>query len=321
MKRPMAMLATIIGGIFAFLSMRWLTKSRETTRWVDAAAPGKFVTVDGVSVHYVESKPQHKEAQAILMIHGFGGHTFSFRKQFAEFGREFRCVAIDLKGFGFSERPAEGDYSLTGQANLVLHTMDALGIGRAILIGHSMGGDVAMRVAAAAPERVEKLVLVAAAPGRKVWLAPRFGPAHKIMPGITRLTAWNSWRKMFYDRSQVDTQAVRKGYMEPVRIIGSMDTVWQMWRDVRHDRQVQYERLVMPVLILWAEKDGILPFPGYALKWLRKQIPHAEVHTVPRTGHLVLEENPEESNRLLRAFIGSPVSDAGEETERVRQSA
>lgn len=302
MKQVIAFLSAMVRGIAAFVSMRWLTRTREDTRWEDSDAPGEYVVIDGVSIHYIEAG--RRDAPPFVMVHGFGGQTFSFRYQVAEFARDHRVVAIDLKGFGYSERPENGNYSLTEHARTVLRVMDELGIGRTVLMGHSMGGDVAMRVAASAPERVEKLILVAAAPGRKVWVAPRLAPVKLIMPGITKLSAWNAWRKMFYDRSQVDTEAVRKGYMKTARIKGTMNTVWQMWRDVRGDTQVDYSRLTMPVLILWAEKDGILPFPGFTLKWLRKRIPHAEVHTVPRTGHLVLEEQPDASNKLLREFVG-----------------
>ena len=109
MTKIIAFFAAIIGGIAAFLvSLRLLIKRREDTQWEDATRPGKVIAVDGVAVHYVESAPQGRDASnvpTIVMIHGFGGHTFSFRHQFAEFGDEYRLVAIDLKGFGYSERP------------------------------------------------------------------------------------------------------------------------------------------------------------------------------------------------------------------------
>jgi hypothetical protein len=98
----MAMLGALIGGIAAFVSLRWLTKPREDVRWIDAAAPGKYITVDGVRLHYVERGPANRtDSLPIVMIHGFGGHTFSFRYQHGEFSRDHRCVAIDLKGLGF----------------------------------------------------------------------------------------------------------------------------------------------------------------------------------------------------------------------------
>jgi pimeloyl-ACP methyl ester carboxylesterase len=60
----------------------------------------------------------------------------------------------------------------------------------------------------------------------------------------------------------------------------------------------------MPVLILWAEKERVLPFPDRLLKWLRKRLPDAEVVSVPRTGHMLLEESPEAANAAIRRFLG-----------------
>src|SRR6202158_5614691 len=166
MRKVAAGLGACASAVTGFVSLRWLTRSREDTRWEDARPPGKLLDVNGVAVHYVKSGG----GPAIVVVHGFGGSTFSFRYQMAELSRDHRCVAIDLKGFGYSQRPEGGDYSLTGQAGLVLQAMDLLGIDRCVLMGHSMGGDVSMRIATIAPERIEKLILAASATGMKVWV-------------------------------------------------------------------------------------------------------------------------------------------------------
>ncbi|MEX0684207.1 MAG: alpha/beta hydrolase, partial [Dehalococcoidia bacterium] len=284
---------TMLGVVAAVLSMRKLFRSREDTRWTDAKLPGRCITVDGVAVHYVESAPPiGANVPAIVMVHGFGGNTYSFRYQLAALGQDYRCVALDLKGFGYSERPVNSDYSLTAQARLVLGAMDALGIERATLIGHSMGGEVVMRVAEMAPERVEKLVLAATVPGRKAWVAPRMGFMRPLMVPIARISAWSSWKRLFYDPSRLDLAAIRAAYTRPARIHGSLNTVWEMWEDVRRDAQIDFKRIKAPVLILWAEKERILPLPGRSLKWLQKRLPKATTVTIPRTGHMLLEEQP-----------------------------
>jgi pimeloyl-ACP methyl ester carboxylesterase len=70
----------------------------------------------------------------------------------------------------------------------------------------------------------------------------------------------------------------------------------------------------MPTLILWAEKERIIPFPGFGLRWLRKKLPQAEVVAVPRTGHLLLEERPEACTAAIRRFL------AGATGEQVREA-
>jgi pimeloyl-ACP methyl ester carboxylesterase len=300
MKKMMSMCVALICAVGAFLSLRWLTKSREDTNWRDAARPGKLINVDGVGLHYVEAGI----GPAIVMIHGFGGQTFSFRYQVTEFARDHRCVAIDLKGFGYSERPEDGDYSLAEQARLILRVMDELGIDKAVLIGHSMGGEVVARAAELAPERVEKLVLVATAPGYPLWLGPRLPFMRAFMPGFARLARRNARKNLFYDPNSVDIDAIMAEYEKPGRIYGSLNTVWQMWGDVRKQTKLDHSKITMPVLVLWGEKERVLPFDQRLLRWLRKRLPQAEVVTIPRTGHMLLEENPTAANEALRRFLG-----------------
>lgn len=303
-KKSMTFVAATIGAIVAFLtSLRWLVRRRETTSWSDANRPGEVVIVDGVGVHYVEKG--RRDAPAIVMVHGFGGHTFSFRHQIAAFSSQYRVVAIDLKGFGYTERQAGGDYSLTGQAQLLLGTMDALGIERAVLVGHSMGGEVVMRAAAMAPDRVEKLILVASVPGDRLPTLPRIGFMRPVAMAATRLLSISAWRRMFYDRSKLDLTAIRNAYLAPLRIEGTEDALWDMYADARRDKPIAYKRITAPVLILWAEKERVLPFASRSLKLLRKHFPNAEVVTVPETGHLVLEENPAAANAAIRRFLGA----------------
>jgi pimeloyl-ACP methyl ester carboxylesterase len=306
MRKLIAFLAAAVGGIAAFMSLRWLMKSREDTAWEEASRPGKVIGVDGVAVHYVDSG----SGPPLVMIHGFAGHTYSFRHQIAEFSRDHRCIAIDLMGFGYSGRPTDADYSLEAQANLVLHTLDALEVGTFTLAGHSLGGEVAMRIAAKTPERVEKLILVASVPGVKPVLLPRLSIFRPFLRPAARLTALNAWRNMFYDASKLDTDAIRSAYIKPMRIQGTGNTVWEMWRDVRHDPVVDFKRITMPTLILWAEKERIIPFPGRAYRHLQKKLPHAETAIIPRTGHLLLEENPADANEAIHRFLaGQPVAE------------
>jgi pimeloyl-ACP methyl ester carboxylesterase len=249
------------------------------------------------------------------MVHGFGGHTFSYRHQVKDFSQDFQVVAIDLKGFGYSERQPEGNFSLTEQAHLVLGAMDALKIERATLIGHSMGGEVVMRIAAAAPERVERVVLAASVSGQRVPFLPRPRFIRPFMPGLARLMmVRNFGKKMFYDPSLVDVDSIRANYLAAARIKGSMDTIWNMWTDVPNDKPIKYSRITQPVLVLVAEKERVIPIYSRVLSHLRKNIPHVQVVTVERTGHLMLEERPSAANQLIRGFLGtsdsSPSHDA-----------
>ncbi len=271
-----------------------------------------MVTVDGVGLHYVEQAPPvGGSTPAIVMIHGFGGNTYSYRHQISDLAQDYRCVAIDLKGFGYSERPAGGDYSLTEQARLVLGALDALGIDKATVIGQSMGGEVAMRMATMAPERVERLVLAASVPGRKLPIAPRLPLMRPLVGPVAKLVTMRAWRRLFYDKNRPDLEQIRAEYLKPSRIHGTTRTIWEMWEGIRHDQRIDFARLTQPVLILWAEKERILPFPGRALRWLQAQLPQAATEHIPASGHMLLEEQPAIVNAAIRRSLdGARTGDA-----------
>ncbi|HUF53626.1 MAG TPA: alpha/beta hydrolase [Dehalococcoidia bacterium] len=314
MRRITITLAAI-GAFFAAaaVALRRLFRSREDRDWTEVSGPGRTLTVDGVRLHYIEKAPPiGGDAPAIVMLHGFGGNTFSFRYQMADLAQDYRCVAIDLKGFGYSERVDGGDYSLTEQARLMFAAMDQLGIEKASIIGHSLGGAVVLRMAAMYPDRVKHLVLAASVSGDKPVLGPRLGIFRPFMAPMAKLVAIASWRRLFYDTSRLDMETIRKAYITPARIRGSSNTVWEMWRDVRHDPQIPFRKITQPVLILWAECERIIPMPGRSLAFLQKHLPQARTIHIPRSGHMLLEEQPEACNAAIRSFM---------ETGTVQESA
>ena len=119
---------------------------------------------------------------------------------------------------------------------------------------------------------------------------------------------------MFYDPSSVDAETIHATYLATARITGSLDTIWQMWTDVPHDKPIDYARITQPVLILAAEKERVILLYGSVLAHLRAKLPQAQVLTIERTGHLLLEENPTTANAAIRAFLqprnaqGEPVT-------------
>jgi pimeloyl-ACP methyl ester carboxylesterase len=309
--RVKALLISVVAAVCAALMFRWLFRKREDIDWGQAPRPGQLLDVDGVRIHYVEQG----SGPVVLLIHGFGGHTYSFRHTMPALASAgFRAVALDLKGFGYSERVKGGDYRLSSQARMVLRFMDTLAIERASLVGHSMGGEVAMRVAAAAPERVERLVLAASVSGDRVPTLPPTPLLKRFLPLIARALGRRLFRRSFYDRSRASDD-VYEQYRLPGRVRGTMDGLYEIFRDMRKDDRLEHSRIKQPVLILWAEGERVLP--RWILRRLCKRLPQAEVVTVPRSGHLLLEERPEECNAAILRFLGAraPLKDEATVTQ------
>jgi len=295
-----ALLGAAVGGL-------WTYSRREVRRYesVDLAEvekPGRVLSVDGVGIHYVESG----EGPALLLIHGLGASTFTFRRILPGLARRFRAVALDLKGFGFSERP-DGDYTLSAQAALIRRAMDRLDIEKASVLGHSMGGAVAMRLALAYPGRVERLILASSASdvelGRRIWGAAVIG---RLLPLAAPFTLHNrrfrelSLRSGYYDPARC-TEDVIEGYMRPARVRGYLRALGNTMADWRRDPPLNPADITQPTLILWGEADRWLP-PSRGER-LHRLIAGSRLNLVEGGGHLFLEEQPEAVLHAVEDFL------------------
>ena len=290
-------IAAVRGAVAGAASLRWLRRRNEDIAWQSAHPPGRIVDVEGIPIHIVE---RGSGPNAAVLIHGFLGHTYSFRYLIPELAKDQRAVAVDLKGSGYSGRPDKGDYSLSEQARVVMRLMDKLGIDRASVVGHSLGGEVAMRMAVNSPERVDKLVLASSVSGDRIPTLPVTPLIKPILWLIGRLFGRRIFRRQFYDPRKA-TKDVLEAYRRPLRIKGTGHAVYQTLRDMRREKAVDSSRIVAPVVILWASHERILP--RWVLSRLRKRFRRAEVITIERAGHLLLEEQPETSNAAIRSFL------------------
>jgi pimeloyl-ACP methyl ester carboxylesterase len=274
----------------------------ETINQTPSLGPGKHAKVLGADVHYVEAG----EGPALLLIHGLGASTFSYRKNIAALGRRFRTVALDLPGFGFSTRSVPG-LSLTAQARYVAAFLDALGIENASLAGHSMGGTVVQRFALNCPERVERLVLIDSTTDAQMrsaaWLSR---PAKALLPAFVSFVLHFKPVRLrwlgaaVYDRSYL-TPEVLSGYAAPGRVRGNVAAFQRLLIDRTRDAPIDASRIRAPTLILWGEADRIVrPAVGQRL---HEEIPGSQLIIVPKAGHWVPEEQPEAVNHSLIEFL------------------
>jgi pimeloyl-ACP methyl ester carboxylesterase len=282
---------------------RWLVRRSENLDLADVPKPGNTVALDGVGIHYVDEG----QGPPLVLIHGLGGSICNFRYNIPVLSQHLRVVAPDLKGFGYSERPAAGDYSPTAQARLVAELMDRLGIPRAAVLGHSMGGAIALRLAATWPEKVDRLILVASAPPDR--MVPRF-VASPPLPSFLRLgTALVLHqprlreivlRQGFYDPAFLSPEMVEE-FRHIARIRGSTSCIVSILRDAAREQPLDLSRVSQPVLLLWGRHDR---WPSLRVaRWLADQIPDARLQVIERARHMVLEEQAEEANEAILAFL------------------
>ena len=296
----LALLGAAVGGLWAY--SRREIRRYESLDLSEVEKPGRIVSIDGVGIHYLEAG----EGPALVLIHGLGASTFTFQRVVPELARRFRVVALDLKGFGFSDRP-DGDYTLTAQADLIRQLMDQLGIERASVLGHSMGGAVAMRLALAYPERVERLILASSASdlelGRRIWGAALLG---RLLPLVAPFTLHNrrfrelSLKSGFYDPEHC-TEQIIDGYMLPGRVRGYLRALGNTMAHWRRDPPLRPADITHPTLVLWGEGDRLLP-PSRGER-LQRLISGSRLEVIRGGGHLFLQEEPELSLRLIEDFL------------------
>jgi pimeloyl-ACP methyl ester carboxylesterase len=308
-KRLFLVAAVALGSV-------WSYSRRAVRRWEDvelaAATPtGHSIEVDGVQLHYVEAG----SGPPLLLLHGLNGSTFGFRLLTPYLTSRFHVIALDLMGFGYSERPLHRDYSLSAQARLVAGFLDALGIGKASVLGHSLGGAVAMHLGLQFPERVDRLILVSSAADTETRRGLRSSRlVRPLLPLVAVFTVQNkrfrrmSLRSACYDPSFLTSEIV-EGYLAPTRVRGHLRALGAMMVDRRKDPVLDLSAISQPTLILWGAADRWLPVShGGRLMAL---IPNSRMEVVEGAGHLVLEEQPEESARVLVDFLLAPLPSIG----------
>jgi pimeloyl-ACP methyl ester carboxylesterase len=280
----------------------------EDLDWETAPRAGRLVDVDGYSVHVVEQGA----GPALVMVHGFGGQTYSYRHLIPAFARDHRVVALDLKGFGYSERSATTGLARADQVRMLAGLLDRLGIAHAVLIGHSMGGGVVQEFAATHPGRVDALVLAAsvAADERVVRFRPPSVLLRPVLPLLARLAGDRLLRVAYHDPAAVPDD-VRAEYRRPERIRGSLDGLLRMMEARASEPLPDLSSIGQPVLLLWGAHDRVVPLA--VAQRLRARIPHARLVVIDRAGHMLLEERPAECERAVRDFLADCVRTTGRE--------
>jgi pimeloyl-ACP methyl ester carboxylesterase len=242
---------------------------------------------------------QAGDGPPLLLIHGLGSSAIAeWGRLMRPLARGYRVYALDLPGFGRSERPPDASYSIPMQVDTVRRFMDAVGARRARLVGVSMGGWIAARLAGESPERVERLVLVAAA-GMRPDESARI-PAEVLLPhdeaGMRRLIAAvrhnpppvpSFVARDLLARKQQDEWIVR-------RALESM-------RPGRDWLNGTLARARMPVLVLWGREDVLIPV-AYA-RPLQAEFEGAALKVLDGCGHLPMADCPEAFDRELFAFL------------------
>jgi pimeloyl-ACP methyl ester carboxylesterase len=273
------------------------------------AVSQEFLYLGHISIKYREQQQGHP--YTLLFIHGFGAGSHYWRELEEHFAGRYNTVALDLKGFGYSAKPKDGNYRLRDQADLVQAFIQAKNLSNVILVGHSLGGAVALLTSFQLPsDKVKGLILLDNAYfGQEL---PDFirllrtpvvntvGPA--LLPD--RFLVKQMLQKVFSDQTKI-TEAMIQQYAAYLKSPGAYYALRQTARQIIPDNVDEIIQqtidLKIPVLIIWGEEDRILPLKNG--RQLHENLKGSELIVIPGSGHSPHEEKPAETIQAITDFL------------------
>jgi pimeloyl-ACP methyl ester carboxylesterase len=274
---------------------------------IQAKGWSRILTVDGAPVHYLDAG----RGPVILMLHGFGDSSYTWHENLdALAGAGFRVVAVDLPGHGRSGLPADLRLSPQALADWTARFLDRLGVEKAVVAGSSLGGNVALALAADHPDRVDRLILL----GPLGYMADRYWLYHylassTIVRGLFQ-PLFGPWvidvalRGCYWDSDKVTPRMVaqkakplaRPEYVETLARVGS-----EYLGDDLDALSLRYPKIKAPALIVWGEADRAIPPDRFASR-LHRDLEGSRLVLLPQTGHLPHQEAADIVNKELTKF-------------------
>jgi pimeloyl-ACP methyl ester carboxylesterase len=274
----------------------------------------KFLELHGDKVAYRDEG----DGEALLLIHGMAGSSDSWRSVLPQLSKKYRVIAPDLLGHGKSDKPRISDYSLGAFAVWLRDLLDELGVSHATVVGHSLGGGVAMQFVYQHPDYVKRLVLISSgglgpdvglilrllsAPGAELVL-PVVAPKPVLTVG-NKLRSWLSAAGIQSPRgaeiwsaySSLSDPATRQSFLRTLRSVV----------DYRGQAVSAVSKLglreQLPIMAIWGERDDIIPVDhAHAAHEVR---PDVRLEVLPNVGHFAQVEAPNDVVELIEDFIAT----------------
>lgn len=300
------LVAVVIGAVWAF-SVPDIPRSELEAKY--ATPPSQFIVLpDGARAHVRDQGP--KTAPVLVLVHGSNASLFTWVPWVNRLDKDFRVVTLDMPGHGLTGAVPNGDYSQEGMVKFTLEVADKLHLGKFAIGGNSMGGGVVARFTEEHPDRVTKLILVDAA-GMPVG----FGDKVPLAFRIARTPVLNNMMLYITPRSIV-TEGLNDAIIHKEIINDHMvDLYWEFARmegtraatlkrftlPMTNDVATDIGKIKAPTLILWGEQDHLIPVA--AAHKFNAAIPGSKLIVYPATGHIPMEEVPDESANAVRAFL------------------
>jgi pimeloyl-ACP methyl ester carboxylesterase len=277
-------------------------------------ADSKFIEINGVNIHYKEGGSGEK---TFILLHPFGGSAYSWREVMDDFAALGHVIAYDRPAFGLTERPMPEDwesnpYGMKANVEILRELLDTFGVDKAVLVGNSAGGGVAVAFALEYPERVDELILVD--PGVGGGYGPQF-PAWAL-PLMWTPQLRHLGPLMMRDYQETLPRTVERGWFDPSKLSDEIrETHLRVLKIKNWDRAFSeltfapaypelrplLPQLTVPALIVAGREDRLIR--SWYFEAISAEIPDAALQLIPGCGHVPQEECPAEFMQVVLKYL------------------
>jgi len=272
-----------------------------------------FLDLGGLKYHYVDEGA----GDVLLMVHGNPTWSFAWRNLIKDLSRDYRVLAVDHIGCGFSDKPQDYSYTLARHIENLAHFVEALDLRHITLFAHDWGGAIGMGTAARLPERFSRFVLFNTAAFRSRRIPKRIAACRIPIAGPLAVRGLNLFARaalsMAVEKRERMTPAVRAGYLAPYDSWRNRVAVLRFVQDIPlSENHRSYQTLLeveqgldqfrnSPVLLVWGERDWC--FTREFLEEFQRRLPQAETFAIQDAGHYVFEDAHERIIPRVREFL------------------
>jgi 2-hydroxy-6-oxonona-2,4-dienedioate hydrolase len=259
----------------------------------------KFTNVNGSVIRYLEDGP--RDCKTLILLHGIGASAERWSLVIPTLSRDYRVIAPDIIGFGYSDKPAV-EYTMDFFIDFFKSFLDNLGISTASIIGSSLGGHIASEFAIRFPHMVEKLVLVSPAgmmrnsnPTLDRYIMAALYPEHQRV--------YEAFSEMVYDSNAIN-QEILMDFVNRMNLPNAKYAFMSTLLGIRYAPRLtgRLSNITAPTLLMWGENDTTIPLAECAHQY--NGIPNMEeLELIKKCGHIAPIEKPTTFNRIVLRFL------------------
>jgi pimeloyl-ACP methyl ester carboxylesterase len=323
LSRILAIIGAVVLALILVVPFLIPVQTTGTATYKEVAGEGAtFATAQGIDIYYEKTDfvcQEDKDCSnppVILLLHGFGANTFSYREVIEPLSQLGDVIAYDRPGFGLSERPTswegENPYGSIGQDLIIDELIAQFAPGRdVILVGHSAGGTLAAQYVVDNKDAIQGLILISPAilstGGSPSWLnwifsIPQLDHLGPLLVSSIASSGMDLLEESWYNKDLI-TEEVKAGYREPLSVIGWEEGFWEFNRAPRaFDVKDRLDEITVPTLLITGDTDTVVATADTVK--LAEMIKDSVLFVIPKSGHLAQEETPEDTMKAIRVVWG-----------------